>query len=107
MTPSQPLTGPEIVERLAYIQDQLSELRSAIIGNRPLGQKGLVERIETLELLRAEVPEIHRLIEERVHERVDVLEARWNRASWMAAGIGVGTGLTSGGLVAWISHLTS
>lgn len=38
-----------IAERLAKIEASISKIEVALVGNPPMGQKGIVQRLETLE----------------------------------------------------------
>ena len=38
-----------ILEELRHAKQEMAELKRAIVGDRPMGHKGLVERVETLE----------------------------------------------------------
>ena len=121
MTSSDP--SAEILGRLDGIERHLGRLETALIGDVAVGHKGIVARLETLEIVNVESPNVHQGIEDRaadgrskIHERIDELEEhtnqrisqlfdQWNRVKYTAAGIGVGIGLVSGVSAAWISNL--
>lgn len=118
-----PDQGTEIIGRLDGIERHLARLETALIGDKAVGHKGLVPRVETLELINAETPAVHAAIEERarearakLHGRIDDLEEetsariatlfdQWNRLKYTAVGISIGIGLVGGVSGAMIASL--
>lgn len=113
----------EILGRLDGIQRHLARLETALVGDPAVGHKGIVARLETLELINVESSAVHQGIEERarlerskIHDRIDEMEEatnkridlifeQWNRVKYTAAGVGVGVGLVSGVSAAWVANL--
>lgn len=107
---------PEVKARFDHIDRAIADLTTALTGNKAMGHRGIVERLDTLELLNAEVPGVHSEMEERnkrargdIHDRVDEvraqyaeLEKQWARFKAFSAGIAVGAGILGGGVGAWV-----
>lgn len=118
------MNGEEkILQRLEGVETQLTRLNAAVTGDDAIGHKGLVPRLEKIELLAAEAPQVHADIEKRlagninavaddarekrseIYARLDAQEGNWTRAKYLAIGIGVGSGIVSAGSVIGLSEL--
>jgi hypothetical protein len=104
----------EIIGRLDGIQRNIARLETALIGDPAVGHKGIVNRLETLELLNGETAAAHQGIEDRtaselakVAARVDALAEDWRKFKYMAAGAMLGAGVAGGGVGAWVASLLS
>lgn len=104
----------EILGRLDGIERQLADVKTAITGNETMGHRGIVQRLDNVELYNAEVPGVHAQMENsakearsKIHDRIDALEekltaqhgqlaAEWERFKYIAIGIALGAGLAGG-----------
>lgn len=104
---------------LDRLDPRLARLERAILGDDTIGHVGLVSRVRDLEEVAKSEEITHQAIDERrrasvarAHERIEEveqqiktelqsLENRVNRMLWVAAGIGIGSGLGAG----WLAQL--
>lgn len=116
------MTGDQeaIIGRLAGIEQQLAEVKTALVGNATMGHRGIVDRLEVLELHNAEVPATHTELEARahaaralIHVRIDELEERtnarldavateWTKFKAFTIGVAVGAGVFGGSVGAYL-----
>lgn len=101
----------ELVARLDRIDAQLNLVHTALTGNPTIGHRGLIERIELIETLHAEVPAVHADIKEvakegdrRLHSRIDDLAHETRRFRYIVSGAAIGAGAVSGGVGAWLTR---
>lgn len=79
---------------------RIDRIDRAVVGEEILGHVGLVERMGVVERERKDG-------DARLHKRIDSIEDQWNRAKWLAVGVGTGAGLTGGGVVALVMKVWS
>lgn len=102
-TPDPLLQIVEQIGRLAATQDALSRRLDDMAGAlRDLAG----EKSSAHAALNARIDEVDRVHSERadvLEDRLNAQEARWSRVQWLAAGIGIGAGASTGVLVQVIS----
>jgi hypothetical protein len=117
---TMPETDPQLLRRLDTIDDRLGRLSTAIIGDEAIGHKGLAGRLEKLEVITAESPNVHTVMKTEIqeaiegvrvearegraalHKKVDALYDWKNKVTWSAAGIFFGASTGGGFLGSWL-----
>lgn len=98
------VTDQDISQQLTEMDDKLEEVRRALLGQEQLGHVGLVARVSKIEdverLDQVERREAH----QRIHQRIDDTNARFDRVKWIAAGAALGGAGAGGGIVALIAR---
>lgn len=100
---------PEVKSRFDNIDKAIAELSTAITGNKVMGHRGIVERLETVELLNSETPGVHIEMENRakearaqIYQRIDTLQDEWAKWKWFVAGLSAGFGVAGGVGATWL-----
>jgi len=83
----------------------MKDLHVALTGDE-LGNPGLIHRQNDLQGQIDEMEMRRRESIKRVHDKVDVLEQKFNRIFWVGTGIGIGSGVGTSGIIALILRAT-
>jgi hypothetical protein len=79
----------------------MDDLHVALTGDE-LGNPGVIHRQNDLQGQLDEHRGVSRAADQRLHDRIDELEEKFNRVFWLAIGVGIGSGVGTSGIIALI-----
>lgn len=88
----------ETAQGFGGLTDRLERMELSLVGDREVGLRGMVDRVNRIEDDSQSASDTHEGIEQRrrdgdarIHERIDKLEGKWRLAVGMAIGASIGS----------------